>query len=96
VRTNEIDWIAAEGDYARLHVGKRSYLSEQSLGALAQRLDPDVFMRVHRSAIVPLEGVTGLRKTGFRAHVADLACGATAPIGRTYAKKVMARLAVRQ
>jgi two-component system response regulator AlgR len=95
VRTTEIDWIAAEGDYARLHVGKRSYLSEQSLGALAQRLDPDVFMRVHRSAIVRLEGVAGLRKTGFRAHVADLACGAAAPIGRTYLKKVMARLAVR-
>jgi two-component system response regulator AlgR len=93
IRANEIDWIAAEGDYARLHVGKRNYLCEQSLGALAQRLDPDVFMRVHRSAIVRLDAVTALRKTGFRAHAALLACGAVAPIGRTYAKKVMARLA---
>lgn len=61
VRAAEVDWIGAEGNYAELHAGGRSYLIRETMGALEARLDPGVFLRVHRSAIVNLDRVRELR-----------------------------------
>jgi len=51
----QIDYILAAGVYAELYVGDRRYIVRESLNTLEQRLDPRVFMRVHRSVIVRLE-----------------------------------------
>ena len=52
-RIADVDWIEADGNYSRLHVNKRRRLLTKSLTALEKDiLDPDVFIRVHRSAIV--------------------------------------------
>src|SRR4051812_36380354 len=48
----EIDYIVAAGVYAELHVGDRRYVVRESMQTLEERLDPKVFMRIHRSAIV--------------------------------------------
>jgi two-component system LytT family response regulator len=48
----EIDYIVAAGVYAELHVGDRRYIVRESMQTLEERLDPDVFMRIHRSVIV--------------------------------------------
>jgi two-component system LytT family response regulator len=48
----EIDYIVAAGVYAELHVGDRRYIVRESMQTLEDRLDPKVFMRIHRSAIV--------------------------------------------
>src|SRR5204863_8932742 len=50
--SSRIAWIQAEGDYARVHAGGKSYLVARSLTDLERRLDPDRFPRIHRSAIV--------------------------------------------
>jgi two-component system LytT family response regulator len=52
VPVNEIDYIVAAGVYAELHVGDRRYIVRESMQTLEDRLDPNVFMRIHRSAIV--------------------------------------------
>src|SRR5207249_1924048 len=52
VSVDEIDWIEAVGDYAGLHVGKNNPLLRETLNSLEARLDPDKFVRIHRSAIV--------------------------------------------
>lgn len=52
VSVAEIDYILAAGVYAELHVGDRRYIVRESMQTLEERLDPDVFMRIHRSAIV--------------------------------------------
>ena len=53
VRVESIDWIEADGNYARVWVQRRQRLLAKSLAALERDvLDPDVFVRVHRSAIV--------------------------------------------
>jgi two-component system LytT family response regulator len=52
VPVDEIDYIVAAGVYAELHVGDRRYIVRESMQALEERLDPKVFMRIHRSAIV--------------------------------------------
>ena len=52
VRTKEIDWIEANGNYARLHVGVRTHEIRETLNALERKLDPRAFLRIHRSTIV--------------------------------------------
>ncbi|HEV2131219.1 MAG TPA: LytTR family DNA-binding domain-containing protein [Longimicrobiaceae bacterium] len=57
VRTDEVDWIDAEGNYVRLHVGKRSYLLRETMTRLEERLNPRRFVRIHRSTIVNVERI---------------------------------------
>jgi two-component system LytT family response regulator len=60
VPVEEIDWIGAQDYYAELHAGSRSYLLREPLRSLAERLDPRLFARVHRSAIVNVTRVRAL------------------------------------
>lgn len=55
VQVAQIDYILAAGVYAELHVGDRRYIVRESMQTLEERLDPRVFMRIHRSSIVRLE-----------------------------------------
>lgn len=57
VDVDQIDWIEAADYYATLHVGGKAHLLRETLIELEQRLDPQRFFRVHRSAIVNLERV---------------------------------------
>lgn len=57
VRVDEIDWIDALGNYARLHVLERTFLLRSTLRTLEAKLDPTNFCRVHRAALVNLERV---------------------------------------
>jgi two-component system LytT family response regulator len=52
VKTREIDWIEANGNYARLHVGARAHEIRETLNNLDRKLDPRDFLRIHRSTIV--------------------------------------------
>lgn len=57
VSAADIDWIEATDYYVTLHVGGKSYLHREPIATLAERLDPDRFVRVHRSAIVNIDRV---------------------------------------
>jgi two-component system LytT family response regulator len=57
VRPDEIDWIDAQGNYLRLHVGKVSYLLRETMGTAEARLAPKKFLRVNRSTLVNLERI---------------------------------------
>jgi len=61
VPTETIDWIEAADYYATLHAGGASHLLSETMMELERRLDPDRFVRVHRSAIVNLERVCEVR-----------------------------------
>ncbi len=62
VAARDIDWIASEGIYARLHIGTSSALIRMPMHELEARLDPKTFARIHRSAIVNLDRVSELRE----------------------------------
>lgn len=65
VPTAKIDYITASGPYAELHVGDRTFAVRERMQTLEERLDPEVFMRIHRSAIVRLDRIdTMLRSSG--------------------------------
>jgi two-component system, LytTR family, response regulator len=52
LKTVDVDWIEAEGNYVRLHLGKQSYLHREKIATIEARLDPRCFRRIHRSTIV--------------------------------------------
>ncbi len=60
----QIDYISAAGPYAELHVSDRRYVIRESMQTLEDRLDPNRFMRVHRSVIVRLDLVEALHRGG--------------------------------
>ena len=84
VPADEVEWIGAEGDYVRLHIGGRSYLLSERLHALEARLDPTRFKRVHRSTIVQLQRIASLDHAGAGAWSLTLASGKSLPIGRLH------------
>ena len=60
IKTEEIDWLEAEGKYVRLHTGKDSHLLREAIGNIEARLDPKKFLRIHRSHIVNIERIKEL------------------------------------
>ncbi|MFA7585290.1 MAG: LytTR family DNA-binding domain-containing protein [Novosphingobium sp.] len=86
----DVDRIDAERDYVRLHVGDRSYLLLQTVSGLEARLDPEKFIRVHRSTILRRDRIAGLRHDGLGVWSAELADGNTVRIGRTYLARAKA------
>src|SRR5688500_1451790 len=57
LRTDEIDWIEAAGNYVRLHLGTESHLFRETMNRMESRLDPGRFARIHRSRIVNTERI---------------------------------------
>lgn len=55
--TDEIDWIESYGNYLKVHAGRESYLIRGTMQSLEGKLDPETFVRVHRSAIVNIEKI---------------------------------------
>jgi two-component system response regulator AlgR len=86
--------IDAERDYVRLHVDPPerglSYLLLQTIAGLEERLDPEAFIRIHRSTILRRDHIRGLRHEGLGVWCAELADGGAVRIGRTYLRKVKA------
>jgi two-component system LytT family response regulator len=65
LKTEEIVWIESEGNYVFLHTGQNKYLFRESIGRLEQQLDPQIFRRISRFAIVNLNCIQELH-TEFR------------------------------
>lgn len=84
IAATHIDRIEAERDYMRLFVGPRSYLLHQTISSLEQRLDPEQFIRLHRSHIVRRGHIDRLRHDGSGVWFARLLDGTEIRIGRTY------------
>jgi len=85
----EIDWIGAEDYHAGIHAGCKHYRVRESLATLESRLDPARFVRVHRSAIVRVDGVRELQiGSSEREAVVVLRNGTELPVSRRRLAKV--------
>jgi two-component system LytT family response regulator len=84
LKWTEIDWIAAEGNYVRLHAGDASHLLRETIGALEARLDPRQFMRIHRSTIVNLDRVREVQPLFHGEHRVVLDDGTKLTLSRGY------------
>jgi two-component system LytT family response regulator len=85
---DDVDWIAAEGDYVRVHTGGRGHLVRDTMASLESRLDPARFARIHRSAIVNLSRVKEIRPHGDRDYLAVLRDGTRLKVSRTYRRRL--------
>ncbi len=96
LKISEIDWIEAADYYACLHVGPKTHLLRRTLSDLEGDLDPNMFCRVHRSSIVNLERVRGLKLRQDGEQEVLLDNGATIRLSRRYRKQLQERLGVRK
>jgi two-component system LytT family response regulator len=87
----DIDWIEAEGNYARLHVGRRDYDIRETLQALMEKLDPREFIRIHRSTIVNMRRIREVQPWFQGSHIVLLQSGAELRMSR-YQRDAVERL----
>jgi two-component system LytT family response regulator len=91
----EIDWIEAADYYSCLHVGARTHLLRRSMAELDEELDQTVFCRIHRSTIVKLDRVRGLKLNESGEYDVLLEDGTKLRLSRRYRKELQSRLNVR-
>jgi two-component system LytT family response regulator len=95
VKISEIDWIEAADYYACLHVGSKTHLLRRSMLELERELEATAFCRIHRSTIVSLERVHGLKLNADGEYEVLLENGTTLRLSRRYRKQLQARLGLR-
>ena len=95
IRADSVAWIGADGDYAVLHVGERTYMVRESLHQLATRLDPARFVRVHRSSIVRVDQVAEIQPLSNRDAMLRLHDGTPVRVSRTYTDALLQALHAR-
>jgi two-component system LytT family response regulator len=83
VPVEQIDYIAASGPYAEIHVGDKTYLIRERMQTLEERLDPARFFRVHRSAIVRLDQIETLLRDPGGDYTVRLKSGAQLSVSRS-------------
>ena len=88
IAASDIARITAERDYMRLHVGTRSWLIHRTIAKLEEDLDPELFLRVHRSVILRKDTITGLYRDEGGHWTARLSDGGEQRIGRSYVDQV--------
>jgi len=90
VRTSDVDWMEAAKNYVRLHVGDRTHVLRATLSALEQRVDPERFRRVNRSALVNLDRVRELQPWFHGDAIVILESGARVTLSRRYRRNLLA------
>ena len=93
MRTDEIDWIEAAGNYVRLHLKEQSHLFRETMNQMESRLDPERFFRIHRSRIVNTEHIKELQPWLNGEYVVVLQNGTELRLSRSYRERLEERLA---
>ena len=81
---DEIDWIQASANYVRLNVGKESHLVRETIGRIAERLNPNHFVRIHRSTIVDVRKIKELIPVNSGEYIVVLTNGKELSCSRGY------------
>ncbi len=94
VKTTEIDWIEADRNYVRLHVGKTAHTIRERISHLEETLDPRLFARIHRSTIVNLNRVREMQQWFSGDYVVILEDGTKLRLSRHYRDRVEKQVGV--
>lgn len=84
VPVDDIDWLEATGNYVTLHTGRRTHLIRGPLTAVLATLDPDEFVRIHRSRAVQVRRVAEVRPCVTGDFIAVLHDGQRLRVSRTF------------
>jgi two-component system LytT family response regulator len=80
----DVDWIQAADNYVTLHAGAERFVARETMGRLERELDPERFVRIHRSVIVQVDRIKELRPDFHGDFTVVLRTGARVPLSRTY------------
>jgi two-component system LytT family response regulator len=84
VRTDDIDWLEADGDYVRIHAGKATHVVRDTIAEVTAKLPAERFVRVHRSIVVNTERIREVQPWFKGDYVLILNDGTKLRSGRTY------------
>jgi two-component system LytT family response regulator len=84
----EICWIGAEENYVRICTQSETHLLRETMTHLEEKLDPNIFLRVHRSSIVNLQYVKEVRPEIDGEYGVHLLNGQKIPMSRTYRSRI--------
>ncbi len=87
LRIDEIDWIEAAGNYVKLHVGRESHLIRETMNGIETKLNPDKFLRIHRSTVVNIDRIKELHPMFSGDYSVILRNGAELPLSRNYRER---------
>lgn len=93
VKAASVDWVQSASNYVILHCADRSYPMRQTMTAVSEQLNPQRFVRVHRTAFVNVNSVLAL-KEGADAHI-ELTTGVLVPVSKTYLQDLKHALSFR-
>lgn len=89
IRVEHVDWIEAERNYVRVHVGGKSHLLRENITRLAAALDPATFCRIHRSTIVNVDRIQAVESLFHGDSQVVLHDGTTLATGRSYRRNLL-------
>jgi two-component system LytT family response regulator len=92
LKTEEIDWIEAQGDYVRLYAQGRKFLIREKIGEMEQQFPVDRFIRIHRSTIVNVERIKEMQPLFYGEYAVILNDGTRLTLSRSFREKVFSRL----
>jgi len=90
----QIEYITASGPYVELHTSERAYLIREAIHTLEQRLDPDRFLRIHRSIIVRVDLIETFHRGAGGDYEVQLKGGARLRVSRSRREELERRLGV--
>ncbi len=90
VDVQDVDWMEAAENYVQLHTGRTGHLLHVAMNTLEKSLDPDMFLRIHRSLIVNLKRIKELQPALHGEYVVTLENGVRLQSGRMYNEKLRA------
>jgi two-component system LytT family response regulator len=94
VKTEDIKWFRAEGNYVKLFLGKQTHMLHTSMNALEAQLDPKRFFRIHRSLIINIEHLQELRPWHTGEYVVIMRDGTELTMSRGYRDRLNDLLSV--
>lgn len=87
-RIDEVDWLESAGNYVRLHIGKGRYLLRETMTGLEEKLDPQRFVRIHRTAIVNVDRVRELQPVSHGEYSVILNDGTRLTLSRLFRERI--------
>jgi len=93
VRTEEIDWVEASGNYVKIHAKSEAHLLRESMKNMEGKLDPKTFVRIHRSAIVNIDRIKELEPWFHGEYIVIMRDGTRLTASRVFSDRLSAAIA---
>lgn len=89
LKTEEVDWIEASGNYLKIHVGRETHMIRETMNSLESKLDPSKFIRIHRSTIVNIDRIRELHPMFSGDYSVLLRDGTELALSRNYRESLV-------